>query len=233
MIEPKNCFVTYNCTHRSDDGHNCNGVEINTNFCPRLFKINKLYDLALLTDYQKKRISKKIPKEDKAIYSELNDYENNIVNNVFNGNSLYIHSHKCGNGKTMWSIRLLQTYLCSIWSNSDICCRALFINVPKYFAELKSNISDKSDYIEYINANVRKADLVVWDDIGSKMGTEFEIENLLNIINDRINLNKCNIYTSNMTPDELRKRIGDRLCSRVVNVSTVYEFKSSDMRGVK
>ena len=45
---------------------------------------------------------------------------------------------------------------------------------------------------------VTKCDLVVWDDIGSKNGTEFEVSHLLSIIDQRINNGKSNIEFVNV-----------------------------------
>ena len=52
------------------------------------------------------------------------------------------------------------------------------------------------------------ADLVVFDEIGFKATTQFESENLLNIINCRIDACKSNIYTTNATPEDLREKNG-------------------------
>ena len=64
----------------------------------------------------------------------------------------------------------------------SIQCKFLFISVPKFFILLKDNITNKNDYIQHIRENITNCDLVIWDDIGTKVGTEFEIENMLNII---------------------------------------------------
>ena len=111
-------------------------------------------------------------------------------------------------------------------------CKALFINVPKFLLSIKDNISNKNEYVEYIKNNVLEADLVVWDEVGTKGLTQFEHENLLSLINMRIDMNKSNIYTSNMRPDELKELIGDRLYSRIVKLSTEIEFKGQDKRGL-
>lgn len=75
------------------------------------------------------------------------------------------------------------------------------------------------------------ADLVVWDDIATKTMTEFETENLLSIINTRIDNGKSNIFTSNISPSYLSDYIGERLASRVL-YSTQFSFFGKDMRGV-
>ena len=109
----------------------------------------------------------------------------------------------------------------------------LFISVPRFLLELKANISSKSDYIQHIMECVTKCDLVVWDDIGSKNGTEFEVSHLLSIIDQRINNGKSNIYTSNLNDEELHQLLGDRLYSRVYNYSIVYQIVGKDKRGIR
>ena len=127
---------------------------------------------------------------------------------------------------------MIQSYFNKIWYKSDMECKALFINVPKFLLSIKDNISSKNEYVEYIKNNVLEADLVVWDEVGTKGLTQFEHENLLSLINMRIDMNKSNIYTSNMRPDELKELIGDRLYSRIVKLSTEIEFKGQDKRGL-
>ena len=156
----------------------------------------------------------------------------NITEFVANGSDLYIHSPTCGNGKTLWAIRMIQSYIGKIWYLSDFECRALFIHVPKFLIALKDNISNPSEYIAHIKENVDKADIVVWDEIGTKAPSQFEHENLLSLINNRIDSNKTNIYTSNLNSDQLREVIGDRLFSRVVNLSTDIELHGQDKRGL-
>ena len=46
-------------------------------------------------------------------------------------------------------------------------------------------------------------------------------------------MGKSNIYTSNMTANELNERLGSRLYSRIQNLSVDIEFAGSDKRGLK
>ena len=91
----------------------------------------------------------------------LKSIEININDFVKEGKNLYIHSMICGNGKTAWSVKLLQAYLNKIWPESSLTCRALFINVPRFLLTLKDSISNQSDYIDHIKRYVLDADLVV------------------------------------------------------------------------
>ena len=169
---------------------------------------------------------------DEESFEKLNNFRTDIVNFVNNGKNLYIHSSNCGNGKTAWSIKFIQAYLQKIWTKADVNeCKALFINVPRFLLALKDDISVKSEYIEHIKNNVLDADLVVWDEIGVASLSKFEHEHLLNLINTRLDCGKSNIYTSNMNPDELKEKLGERLYSRVVNCSEEVIFYGPDRRG--
>ena len=222
------CKFAYNCLKFKNG--NCSADE---EFCIRQFKQDSLLSNALLSDKQKEHRELYLDNtmKDKDAYTILKNIENGVEKFVLSGKNLYIYSQITGNGKTEWSLRMLQSYVHKIWHKSDIGCVCLFINVPKYLIELKNNISKKSSYIEYIEENVHGADLVVFDDIGSKAGTEFEIEHLLSVINDRIDSGKSNIYTSNITPENLENVIGARLASRIIGMSTIVNFVENDKRG--
>ena len=97
---------------------------------------------------------------------------------------------------------------------------------------LKDNIGNYNEYATYINENILKADLAVFDEIGTKSLTTFEAEHILNIVNTRVDQNKSNIYTSNLSPEELKECVGDRLYSRIVNYSVDIEFFGKDKRGL-
>lgn len=198
----------------------------------RLYKLDALYNETLLTKSQRNRTVLKLDADgtDKDSFTKLKSIQKDIVNFVKDGNNLYIHSAICGNGKTEWSIRLIQAYLNKIWINSDLSCHALFINVPRYLIAIKDNIQGYNEYAEHIRNNVLNADIVVWDDIATKIITTFESENLLNIIDTRMNSRKSNIFTSNCDNNALRMTLGDRLCSRIVNFSNEIIFYGKDKR---
>lgn len=229
MICVQNCYLKDSCMKYKRGS--CN---IGDDFCIKLFKIDSLYNLSLMSEQQRKYTSLRIDADgtDREQFLQLKNIEDDIVNFVNQGRNLYLYSQNCGNGKTSWALRFCQRYIQSIWYNTEIKCRVLFISVPKFFIMLKDNISHENDYIKHIKENVVDCDLVVWDDIGTKVGTEFEVENLLNIVNNRIDNGKSNIYTSNMIPKQLNERVGERLYSRIVNLSSNVELHGMDKRGL-
>ena len=220
------CWVRERCKKAVD----CDGES-----CIKLFKINELCNLAMLTDDQRRK--KKLWLDgngiDKDAFTFLKSVEDNVEKFVNSGDNLYIYSYITGNGKTAWALRILNSYIEKIWYKSDIVCRGLFVNVPRFLISLKDNIGNYNEYYNQIKDNILDADLVVFDEIGAKVATSFETEHLLSIINARVDAKKSNIYTSNLGPEELRKAVGDRMYSRIINTSTEIMFRGTDKRSMR
>lgn len=226
LITSDKCYVRDGCKKQSQN--TCNEL-----FCIRLYKIDELYNNSLLTFTQRQPLKLMLDNNlvDEGAYTLLQSYQQNIVSFVESGNNIYIHSATSGNGKTSWAIKLIQAYIQKVWASSDLTCKALFINVPNFSRELKLNIQTPSEYIQHINKYASTADLVVWDDIGTKYASEFEHEQLISIIDTRIDNNKSNIFTSNIPPSELTHYLGERLTSRIIGLSKTIQFNGSDKRG--
>lgn len=213
----------------------CNQKDCDKDFCIRKYKMDSLYSAALMTDSQKQHIVLKVDQDNTDLeqFKQLAAIEQNICEFIEEGKNLYLHSANCGNGKSSWSIRLAEAYFNKIWARTEVKCRVLFISVPRFLLALKDNITAKSSYVEYIKDNVLDADLVIWDDIAAKMGSEFELTHLLNIIDNRLALGKSNIYTSNLNRQQLYTALGERLTSRIANMSIDIELHGSDKRSLK
>lgn len=219
-----NCFLYNNCNHKDCD-----------KFCVRRYKMDMLYANSLLSDTQKVHVTLKVDEDgtDLEEFKQLAEIEKDIVNFVSSGKNLYLYSSNCGNGKTSWSIRLMQAYFKKIWPMANNSCKALFISVPRLLIALKDNISAKNDYVAFIKENINTADLVVWDDIATKTSTNFEIDNILPYITGRIYAGKANIYTSNLSPEGLYEALGKQIASRVANESKIINLKGADKRFLK
>jgi len=220
--------MTENCPFK----HNCNGVDCNKDFCMRKYRLGYLYDNSLLTDKQRQFKSLRVDSDgtDLHEFQKLANLEKNMDKFVENGANLYLHSYNCGNGKTSWAIRLLTGYFNKIWYKSNFGCQGMFISVPRYLLALKENISGHNEYAEFVNKYVLDADLIVWDDIATKIGTEFELNHLLNMINTRMDAGKANIFTSNLGQKDLENSLGERLASRICNKSIDIELHGADKR---
>ena len=216
---------------------NCklNNTDYCSDSCERYIKLKYLFDQSLIPKKYMSPVSLYIDSDnsDKEVFNYLKSIQDNIFEIINKGTNLYLFSNIPGNGKTSWSIRLMKAYIYNIWSSSNLEPRALFINVPKYLLELKSNIEEKSDYIQHVKTYINKCDLVVWDDIATKSATEFEHEHLLSMIDYRLYNLRSNIFTSNVFPNDLHELLGSRLSSRIINESQLLQFVGKDKRGLE
>jgi DNA replication protein DnaC len=166
---------------------------------------------------------------DQRAFELLNDIRLDIVNFVENGESLYLYSEHTGNGKTSWSIKLLLRYFDQIWAGNGFRRRGYFIHVPAFLNKVKNfeNAALRQKLLHILTT----VDLVVWDDIASTKLSDYDIQQLLMIVDQRIADGLANIYTGNITSrDKLEIALGDRLASRIWNTSTLVEFKGKDRR---
>lgn len=70
----------------------------------------------------------------------------------------------------------------------------------------------------------------MWDDIATKACSDYEIDQLTKMVNDRINAGKANIFTSNIAPGLLKDIVAERLASRIANSSMIIELHGADKR---
>ncbi len=158
----------------------------------------------------------------------LANFKNNVADYVDVGNcDLYICSKETGNGKTSWAIKILLSYFDKIWAGNGFRIRGRFQHVPTLFNTLK-DFSQSHDALKCV---LRNADIVIWDDVAATKLSDYDIMQLLTILDERIDYGKTNIYTSNITTMRLLESVvGSRLASRIWNNSTIVEFKGKDRR---
>lgn len=162
----------------------------------------------------------------------LKEIKDDIINFVKNGENLYIYSKNFGNGKTTWSIKLMQSYFNQIWAGNGFTQRGLFIHVPSFLTKFKEVINKKDEEFEDMKKQLLEVDLVIWDDIAAGKLTDYDHTNLLTYIDQRKLQGKSNIYTGNLNEEELIVALGNRLKSRVWNDSAIVELKGTDRRNV-
>ena len=169
--------------------------------------------------------------EDKITFGKLKDIQRKIDKYVTHGYSIFLSSIESGTGKTSWAIKMLLSYFDKIWSMAGNEVNGMFIHVPTLLCQLKNFNNPLSE--EYIE-NIKNCDVVIWDDIATSTLTDYEYNQLLILIDARINNRKTNIYTSNVvTKDELIRVLGARLASRVYNTSIVAILTGKDARGIE
>lgn len=196
--------------------------------CIRYAEMKYLMEHSGLSKKRQKPILLDGSRDTKA-FRALTDIRLDIVNFVNGGESLYIYSEYTGNGKTSWAIKLLLRYFDQVWAGNGFRRRGYFVHVPALLNNLKS--FDDRGLIVRLQNILSTVDLVVWDDVASTKLSDYDIQQLLLIIDQRVGDGLSNIYTGNLSSqDALKNAVGDRLASRIWNLSTLVEFKGKDRR---
>ncbi len=73
-------------------------------------------------------------------------------------------------------------------------------------------------------------DLLIMDDLGSEMTTQFNMSVLYNIVNTRLMEGKATIISTNLTPEALASRYTPAICSRLLGSYRLMQFLGNDLR---
>ncbi|MBO6011764.1 MAG: ATP-binding protein [Oscillospiraceae bacterium] len=76
-------------------------------------------------------------------------------------------------------------------------------------------------------------DLLILDDLGTEMTTAFTQSVLYDLINTRMIRGRRMIISTNLSPEEMRRRYTGQICSRLDGEFTVVRFKGRDIRRLK
>ena len=99
------------------------------------------------------------------------------------------------------------------------------------FEQEKFNRDEEEDRRN--NEAVMKADLLIIDDLGTEMATEFVKATLYAIINTRLVEKRCTIINTNLLSSELEKRYGAATASRLLGEYKGLPFLGDDLRRKK
>lgn len=225
MITYKDCWYRGVCKKYTRN-------EVNCKCCPKFIEMRAMLNQSNLPE-KKWNPQNLLPLDDSTSYSELITIKNDIKNWVENGRNLYMYSKTCGNGKTSWAIKLMQSYFDKVWVGNGLECRGLFISVPNFLLKNKEIISKTDEDFINLKNRLNEVDIVIWDDIAVSKLTEYEHSLLLAYIDTRILNEKANIFTGNADNKLMETYLGERLTSRVWSSGKVIEFTNWDMRGVE
>lgn len=73
-------------------------------------------------------------------------------------------------------------------------------------------------------------DLLIIDDIGTEMTTQFTISAMYNIINTRLMDGKATVVSTNLVPEAIEGRYSPQIASRILGTYRLIKFAGSDIR---
>lgn len=199
-----------------------------------------------LEEYQNRFLtSKKNMRESgvkpRFIEASKNDIQPDLwkkINPFFKGESLFIYG-PVGCGKT----HLLAAMIREHFEAHDYRYpngypkRIKVISVPELLLEIKGSFSNNGQDLVLAHFSSRYVDevplppeIIIFDDVGSENVTEWVTEQLYLIINRRYEACKQSVFTSNLSLEELSKKFGDRISSRIAGMCSVVQIAGRDRR---
>jgi DNA replication protein DnaC len=105
-------------------------------------------------------------------------------------------------------------------------------SLPKLLTRIRRTFDERPGEQSYAELFERLAtvDLLHIDDLGAENRTEWVLEQLYSLINERYEAGRALMVTTNNDPEALEEQIGKRVVSRLVEVCDVVHMFGSDHR---
>ena len=206
------CFIAGECVGKDE--------------CDGFFRRKNLFKRALLQEADMRPLPRLKTMVNTDAYRGLAALCDNVEKFVDSGSSLYIQD-SFGDKGDIWALKFMQEYLYlgkSLTASPEE-CPGLYINIPYYLTEARNDIDKSSERLQYIKDMLPKAKLVVLEEFGYRISTSFERDNLLWLLNTR--LNKTTIFVSEINPSGLSNLLGKAVTRKVMGAvgDNVFELK--------
>jgi DNA replication protein DnaC len=143
--------------------------------------------------------------------------------NLDSGRGLWLEGDT-GTGKTTLAMLVSKAAL-------DAGRSVAIYSMPKLLAEIRGTFdSDNDDSYAKLRARLAAVDLLHLDDVGAEQQTEWVLEQLYSIVNERYEDGRSIMITTNLTIDQLREQVGDRTVSRLAETCDQYPLFGPDRR---
>jgi DNA replication protein DnaC len=161
---------------------------------------------------------------DPALVREIRSFVRDINGNLDKGRGLWLFGD-VGTGKTSLAMLVSKAAL-------DAGRSVAIYSMPRLLSDIKETYEDRSE-TSYMQLFERLAgvDLLHIDDLGAEKRTEWVLEQLYSIINERWQEQRSVIVTTNLIDvDELRDQIGPRTVSRLHEMCDLIPIMGRDRR---
>lgn len=108
----------------------------------------------------------------------------------------------------------------------------IYETATNIFADFENDrFRDRYNGEEPVSSKYMECDLLIIDDLGTEVITNFTVSCLYNLINTRLNKKLPIILSTNLGSAEIRKAYNDRITSRLFGDFEIKLFKGTDNRG--
>ena len=150
---------------------------------------------------------KPIVDQDAGLLAQLRDYTNAIDEQLREGCGLWL-AGSTGTGKS--SLAMLVAKLAARAGH-----QVLVFPLPKLLGQIRGTFDDDGGSYLGLFREVTQADLLVLDDLGAEKRTEWVLEQLYAIVNERWADMRATVVTTNFMKSELEAQLGGRIVSRL------------------
>lgn len=107
----------------------------------------------------------------------------------------------------------------------------IFITVPKLLQRIRESFNREEGITEgKIIKRLSNIEYLILDDLGTEKRSDFSLDRLYLIINNRYENRKSLIITSNLSLQEISEKIHDRIASRIAEMCKIVRFPEVDLR---
>lgn len=96
--------------------------------------------------------------------------------------------------------------------------------------DLKFKRNENTEKLKFKVDKLYSCDLLILDDLGSEFSTQYTTAALFDIINSRLISGKKTVINTNLSIEELKKKYGERVVSRIYGHFKVIQFIGGDIR---
>jgi DNA replication protein DnaC len=148
---------------------------------------------------------------DPYVLRHVRGFVRRIDDNVEGGRGLWFYGD-VGTGKTSLAMLIAKA--------AHEAGRSVAIySVPRLLAEIKETYDrDSGDSYMQLFRRLCAVDLLQLDDLGTERSTEWVLEQLYSIVNERWQDGRSIVVTTNLAYDALREQLGPRTVSRLVEI---------------
>jgi DNA replication protein DnaC len=161
---------------------------------------------------------------DKGLLTPVRAFIRNIDRNLEEGRGFWFFGD-VGTGKTSLAMLVSKAAL-------EAGRSVAIYSMPRLLADIKETYEDRSErsYMQLFE-RLCSVDLLHIDDLGAEKRTEWVLEQLYAIVNERWQEQKSMVVTTNLLdPEELRAQIGARTVSRVTEMCVQIPIMGRDRR---
>ncbi|HVO53592.1 MAG TPA: ATP-binding protein [Solirubrobacterales bacterium] len=162
--------------------------------------------------------------ENKIAVSQVREYVDGLGDNLAAGRGLWIFGGT-GTGKTTLAMLISKAAL-------EAGKTVAIYSLPKLLARIRRTYDSEPGGDSYLSLfeQLTSVDLLHIDDLGAEKRSDWVLEQLYSLVNERYEAERSMLVTTNLGIDELEEQIGARTVSRLSQICDEVELRGEDSR---